>query len=181
MRHHSGIAVLTLVGFLSCATSSRATRSDALDTEAIREFLANGLEANKAMDIDFARAIPDSALRWAPTPDVRDFAQQIAHAADNSWIASGLGVEARAFGDTAVVLNDKEALVAAVTAAYDWMLGTLRDLPDDQFTAEGDFFGTPTPRWRMFMQAIEHATWTRGQLVGYFHAHGVPVPRVRFF
>ena len=56
-----------------------------IDVEAIRAVLLHGLEQHKQMDIEFTRAIPDSALRWKPTPEVRDFAQQIHHiAVDNA-------------------------------------------------------------------------------------------------
>jgi len=36
-------------------------------------------------------------------------------------------------------------------------------------------------RARVAMFALEHAMWTRGQLVPYLHAHGVAVPAQRLF
>jgi hypothetical protein len=176
----SAVTLACLLG--ACAEGEDEDADDGgLNTETVRAFLIEGLEANKQMDIGFARAIPDTAMRWAPNDEVRDFAEQVMHTADNSWAAGGLGVAPHAFGDTATVLNDKEALVTAVTAAYDWAINAARTLSAEDLAAEADFFGTPTERWRMFMQMIEHATWTRGQLVPYFHHHGVAVPSVTFY
>ncbi len=175
----AAVCLSLLVSTISCEVEDDS--DDDLNVATVRAFLIEGLEKNKEMDIQFAHAIPDSALRWAPNADVRDFAEQVVHTADNSWAASGLGIETHAFGDTAVVLNDGEALAEAVALAYDWILNAVRELPDEKFTEAVEFFGAETQRWRVFMQVIEHATWTRGQMVPYFHVHGVPVPEVRFF
>ncbi len=156
----------------------------ALDVESIRALLISGFEQNRAMDVEFARAIPDSALRWAPTPEVRDFAEQVEHTAvDNAFfVARGvLGVPVPSFGDTAVYLNDKEALVEAVNASYDWVIESLRSLAAEELLAETELFGQRMPKWRVYLQALEHAYWTRGQMVPYFRIHGLAPPRYRAF
>jgi hypothetical protein len=155
-----------------------------IEVETIRALLLHGLEQGRAMDIDFARAIPDSALRWAPTPEVRDFAEQVEHAAvDNAlFVALGiLGVPMPSFGDTAEYLNDQEALVGAVTAAYDWVMQSLRELPAEEFQTETKLFGQEMEKWRVYLQALEHGYWTRGQMVPYFRANGMVPPRYRAF
>lgn len=161
---------------MGCAPAP-AMDEGGIDAEAVRAFLLKGIEENKAMDLRFAEAIPDSAMTWAPNADVRNFAQQVAHAADNYWTASGLGVEGSSFSAG----SSKADLVAEVTRAYDWLESQARALPAEEFTTAVDLFGTPTVKWRVFTQALEHATWTRGQLVPYFHAHNVAVPQVVFF
>ena len=155
-----------------------------IEVETIRALLLRGFEQGKAMDIDFARAIPDSALRWAPTSEVRDFAEQVEHAAvDNAlFVARGiLGVSTPTFGDPAMYLDDQEALVEAVTAAYDWVMQSLRELPAEEFEVETTLFGQQMEKWRVYLQALEHGYWTRGQLVPYFRAHGMAPPRYRAF
>ena len=155
-----------------------------IEVEAIRAMLLHGLEQGRAMDIDFARAIPDSALRWAPTPEVRDFAEQVEHAAvDNAlFVARGiLGVPTPSFGDPSVYLNDQEAMVEAVTAAYEWVMQSLRDLPAEDFQTETTLFGQRMEKWRVYLQALEHGYWTRGQLVPYFRIHGMAPPQYRAF
>ena len=155
-----------------------------IEVETIRAMLLHGFEQGRAMDIDFARAIPDSALRWAPTPEVRDFAEQVEHAAvDNAlFVARGiLGVPTPSFGDTSVYLNDQEAMVEAITAAYDWVMQSLRDLPAEDFQTETTLFGQQLEKWRVYLQALEHGYWTRGQMVPYFRAHGMAPPQYRAF
>jgi len=185
------VIAMALLGVVSFGTSARPAvaqehghAAPAIEVESIRALLLHGLEQGKAMDIDFARAIPDSALRWAPVAGVRDFAQQVEHTAvDNAlFVALGiLGVPMPSFGDTAVYLNDKEAMVRAVTAAYDWVEQSLRDLPAEEFMVETSLFGQRLPKWRVYLQALEHGYWTRGQLVPYFRINGMAPPPYRSF
>jgi uncharacterized damage-inducible protein DinB len=99
------------------------------------------------------------------------------------FIAGSLfGGEPPAFGDSEVILNDKQALSEAVGRAYDWLIEQLPELSDQEWAESVPFFGGQMmPRWRICVFALEHAMWTRGQLVPYFHAHGVSVPQQRLF
>lgn len=159
-------------------------QAPAVDVESIRAMLLQGLQTHRGMDVAFVQAIPDSALRWAPTPGVRDFAQQIEHIAlDNPMIvAAGLPeAEAPEFGDPEVYLDDKAELEALVEATYDWVEERLRDLPAGTLTEETRLFGRPMTKWRLFLVALNHADWTRGQLVPYFRLNGVEPPSWSFY
>lgn len=108
-----------------------------------RTLLLSGFENNRLMDVDFVRAIPDSALRWAPNDAVRDFAEQIEHTALDNVLFVAMGVtdgERPGFGDPDNYLNDKEALVEAVNAAYDWVMESLRRLPAEGLVMETELF-----------------------------------------
>ncbi len=70
---------LTAALTLALPASTAAQQPVAINVDSIRALLIRGLEQHKLMDIAFAQAIPDSAVRWAPTPEVRDFAEQIEH------------------------------------------------------------------------------------------------------
>lgn len=184
MRLHPNV----ITGYLLlAAVVPRAARAQesvssgvSVDVEVLRAMLISGFERQKANDMEFARAIPDSALRWAPNDEVRDFAEQVVHAANNLFLARLiLGEPIPVFGDTADVLNDKKALAQAVGCAYDWVLESVRNLPAEDFLTEVNVFGQQLPKWRVYLYAMEHATWTRGQLVPYFRAHGMTPPRVR--
>ncbi len=171
----TAVASVSCLAIVLVASAPRADRAT-LDAEAVRAFLIEGYEANKQMDVDFVRAVPDSALRWAPNGDVRDFMQQIDHTANNTWAVPGAAYRPT-LGDTAVYLNDREAMVEVVTREYDRVIASIRALPAADFGTEVDFFGQATPKWRVYMQGLQHTNWTRGQLVPYYHAHDVPVPR----
>ncbi len=182
--HFIAVALVLAVAFPPATAAQDPGMSTAsVDVEVLRTMLISGFERQKANDVTFARAIPDSALRWAPNDIVRDFAQQVMHASNNLFLARFVSEGPMpSFGDTAVVLNDKDALADAVTQAYDWLLDGVRNMPADQFMAEVTFIGgQELPKWRVYLFALEHATWTRGQLVPYFRAHGMTPPQVQLF
>ena len=179
------VALPALGAALLLGRGSQADGEDRLaestEMEMIQAYLIDAFERAKAMDVEFAAAIPDSALRWAPNDEVRDFAEQIAHTANNGFIADAV------FGESApelaaeddALLNDGQALAAAIGEAYDWILERLRAMPADDLAKEVDFFGRPMTRWTVCTFALEHAWWTRGQMVPYFRAHGMAPPRPR--
>lgn len=172
------VAVLATALALS-ARPATAQEGLGASAEDLRSALIGDFERHRQMDIAFARAIPDSALRWAPTEGVRDFAQQIEHitGANTMFVAGAvLGTDAPSLGDPETYLNDKEALVRMVGEAYDYALQSLRELPAERFVADTELFGQSLPRWRVYSLALAHADWTRGQLVPYFRLHGVDPP-----
>lgn len=178
-----GLAAAALWMTGACVPPAGA-QEPAVGVESIRSMLLRGLEVHREMDLAYVRAVPDSALRWAPTPGVRDFARQVEHIArDNPQIvAAGLpGTEAPEFGDPEVYLNDRAALEELVHATYDWVEETLRGLPAERLVEETTLFGRGLPTWRLFAVALHHADWTRGQLVPYLRLHGVEPPSWSFY
>jgi len=74
--------LMTVVGALLLVPQSgiaQTSASDSPDIDVVRGYVMDALERFKTWDMDIALAIPDSALRWAPNPDVRDFAEQVEH------------------------------------------------------------------------------------------------------
>ena len=164
------------------AACAPADPPPAVDIEDIRVMLIDGFEKHRMMDVEFAMAIPDSALRWAPTDGVRGFTGQVAHAGiGNTLFGSiALGVD-RPPRDTAMYLNDKDGLVAATNEAYDWVIEGIRTLPAHEFLAQTELFGEPMPVWKAYVRSLDHGTWTRGQLVPYFRMNGVDPPDYRAY
>lgn len=154
-----------------------------LDGEGIREMLISGYEAYKAHDLEIVAAIPDGALRWAPNDEVRDFAEQVVHYANNLWLAGmTLGETPASVGDSAQYLNDKAALAEVVTQWYDLVIADLRAFPAEDFFTEVEFFdGNQMQKWQIYSFGLQHAVWTRGQLVPYFRAHGMAPPAFRWY
>ena len=111
------LCVLIIGASVGEAAARQAASGVTIDVESIRTLLLSGFENNRLMDVDFVRAIPASALRWAPNEVVRDFAEQIEHTAlDNTlFVAMGVtGGERPSFGDPDNYLNDKEEMVEEV-------------------------------------------------------------------
>ncbi len=179
----SGRLVLPL-GMLALGVAcSPAPMPPHLDGEDIRDMLIHGFEQYKEHDLEIAAAIPDSALRWAPNDEVRDFAEMVEHYANNLWLGQyALGNEPQSVGDSAQYLNDNAALGEVVTQWYDMVIADLRTIPADDFFTEVDFFGGDRlQRWQIYSFGLQHALWTRGGLIPYFRAHGVPVPAFRSY
>ena len=152
------------------------------ETDGAKAYLVDAYERAKTWDLSLAEAIPDSAMEWAPSADVRGFAAQIVHTANNGFISQALfGEDAPAFGDEATLVADRAALMAAVTDAYDFIIGKLQEMPAEVLGEDVDFVGRTMSRARVAMFGLEHAMWTRGQLVPYLHAHGVAVPQAVLF
>ncbi len=146
--------------------------------------LVEGFESARTMDLEFAMAIPDSALRWAPTEGVRTFTEQVAHGGlENTLFVAEpvLGEQKPERADTALYLNDRDALVEALNLAYDYVIAGVQDLPVEEFLVETTLFGQQMPKWRVLVQALAHGIWTRGQMVPYFRINGVTPPRYRSF
>jgi len=177
-------ARLTPLALVAAATAFAAAPASAQDTshEGAKTYIIDALQRARDWDVSLAQAIPDSAMDWAPSPDVRGFAEQVIHAANNTFIAPAVfGAEAPDFGDADALAADRTALVAAVTGAYDWIIGRVQAMPAEGLAEETEFFGRTLSRARVLLFALEHAMWTRGQLVPYLHAHGVAVPAQRLF
>jgi hypothetical protein len=163
--------------------SAQQPAGPVIQVEAMRETLLHLFEQHKQMDVEYTRAIPDSALRWAPTEGVRDFAEQMRHIILDHGLMIGRAVvgEEPALGDRSVFLNDKAQLEESVIATYDWVLGTLRSLPAEDFLADTELFGRQLKKWQIYYWTIQHADWTRGQLVPYYRMNGVAPPSWRSY
>lgn len=178
------LAAAVALAAAACGTEPAAGDRAGVDADSVRRVLIRGFEQGRAVDRAFIRAIPDSALRWAPTDGVRDFAEQVEHAVLDNLRIVAMGVaeeEPPILGDTAVYLNDREALERAAERSYDYVLTTLRELPASELTAEGQIFGRTLPKWNILLMALQHAEWTRGQLVPYFRIHGIDPPDWRTY
>lgn len=174
----------TVAALLGGLAWSPVAAQASIDIEDFRAMLIDGFEKARTMDLEFAMAIPDSALRWAPTEGVRTFSEQVAHGglSNTLFMAQPVLGEARPErGDSAVYNNDREALVAALNRAYDYVISGVMELPAEEFLVETTFFGQTMPKWRVMLQALTHGIWTRGQMVPYFRMNGVAPPRYRAF
>ena len=178
-RSPFGSYMLTVVALTATALVPSPARAQADSTlESIRLVLIQRFERNREMDLTFLDAVPDSAWRWAPTPDVRDYAEQMAHTTHNFFAPWRNGY---APPDTSRLLNDRTILRAELGAGYDWAIDRLRTLSHTQLLAELPIGQNTFPLWRVMVYWLDHALWTRGQLVPYLRMHGVEPPGVLFF
>ena len=157
--------------------------------------LAAGVERAAAQDLraryiaDFERmrtqvlamvdSMPASGLRSKPTPEVRDFAQQIEHVVTGNigLIQSGIDANEADLGIAPeVYLNDKEQLARFVNLGFDRVNAMLTGLTAGDLLQQGRLFGRmPMEKWKIIQAAYEHGIWTLGSTVPYVRlAGGVP-------
>ena len=138
------------------------------------------VETHKASVLRYIDAAPDSMLGFRPTKGVRNFAEQIEHAAwADAFIAHSAitgSQKVPTLGDSAVYLHNKTALKAYAVAAMDHTIQMLRGVSDAAMTEEITQFGKKLPRYRALMELLDHFPWTLGQTVPYLRMNGVTPP-----
>lgn len=121
-------------------------------------------------------SMPAAGLRTAPTPGVRNFAEQIEHVVvgNVNLIASGIDADRTPLGiDKAVYLNDKAELRRFVDIGFDRVGDMLNAMSPEDLMAEGRLLGRiPLPKWQIVQAAFEHGIWTLGQTVPYVRLQG---------
>jgi hypothetical protein len=121
-------------------------------------------------------SMPAAGLRTAPTPGVRDFAEQIEHVVigNVNLIASGIDADRIPLGlDKEVYLNDKDELKRFVNVGFERVRDMLSAMAPADLTAEGRLFGRiPLPKWQIVQAAFEHGIWTLGATVPYVRLQG---------
>ena len=162
---------------LTCVAPLQAQRSSTVSE--IRVHLLDGLRRNEAMDLAYLDAAPDSMLRWAPSPEVRDFAEQLVHTTHDFFRPWREGYVPP---DSAVLLNDRGVLARELRAGYAWARARVDGLSDDELLATVRIAaGITAPRWREVQYWLDHAMWTRASVIPYLRIHGVTPPPVDFW
>lgn len=167
-----GRAVLVGLGLITAVGTLEAQAPAAIKRE---------WERSKKNVVAYVNAMPETATGFQPTPGVRTFAQQFEHiVATNADIAAvalkGLKA-APALGDSSKYLHNKAALVAYVTATYDYVLAALDQAKPADFAKSVSIWDLPAQsveRW--FEMALEHSVWTLGQVVPYLRLKGATPP-----
>jgi hypothetical protein len=149
-----------------------------------REAQLKMVELQRSMLLAMADSMPERLYRDRATPEQRDFAQQIGHAAGGA-----ARIAARFVGggrrpqppDTATALNSREGLERMINQAYDYVADLLREETDEERAQTVQFFGQEIPRWQVWDEIHQHTIWTAGQVVANFRKHGMAPPGFGFF
>ena len=186
---------LTLLGALAALPSLAAAQRRPLQTfgpaayrmpAEYKTVQRSALEAQRRLLSAMADSMPENLYRDKVTPAQRDFAQQLHHVVSaNSMIASyWLATDGAAppAADTAAVFNTRAGMQAYITAQYDYLYGILdRTSEDDRHIVVQFFGGMRMPRWQVWDELNQHASWTLGQVVANFRKQGKAPPPFLFF
>lgn len=152
-----------------------AAQSPALGQTPKEKFVAD-FERMRTNVLAMVDSMPAAGLRTAPTPGVRDFAEQIEHVVigNVNLIESGIDADRIPLGlDKEVYLNDKAELKRLVNVGFDRVRDMLNAMSPADLAAEGRMFGqVPLPKWQIVQAAYEHGIWTLGATVPYVRLQG---------
>jgi len=171
------LAVFVLTNWTVASAQSTA--------DGYKEIQLRKLEMERRLLVAMADSMPQRYYRDRATPQQRDFAQQIHHAASSVTTLAArfiLNVPSpERLADTTRLLNSKTELVAYVNRVYDWATNALREQSNGERSANVSFFGQNMPRWEVWDEIHEHTIWTAGAVVANFRKHGMPPPGFAFF
>ena len=138
------------------------------------------VENHKGAVLRYIDAAPDSMLGFRPTKGVRNFAEQIEHAAGSDALIAHLAITGSMnvppMGDSAVYLHNKAALKTYAAAAMDHTIQMLKGVSDAAMSENIVQFGNKVTRGRALMELLDHFPWTLGQTVPYLRLNGVTPP-----
>ena len=178
MRRHSILALLTLSAACTATQGSQDTAVAGVDIQ------RRQLEWQRTTLLAMADSMPETLYRDRVTPEQRDFAQQIHHAAEFIAFISGrfMADSAPTLPDTATALNSAAGMASYLNAVYDFAVAALGNQSAEDRAAEVEFFGLgQKPKWELWDQAYLHTVWTAGQIVANFRKHGMAPPEFVFF
>lgn len=147
-----------------------------------RAEIAADFERMRGNVLQYVDAMPADALDFAPTEEVRTFAEQIEHVTVGNVgiVASSLGIgqdQRPDLGDKAVYLADKAALKDHVNRSFDWVTSTVRGLSDARLQETTTLFGqAEVSTEKALRTAYEHGVWTLGEIIPYLRLNGVTPP-----
>jgi hypothetical protein len=171
--------MLVLLGLTAGGLYAQGT-----ENENVREAQLRKLDLERNTLLAMADSMPESLYRDRVTPEQRDFAQQIHHAASAAALicARYFASEQPTLPDTSVALNSRAGLKEYINAAYDFSAQSLKDETASDRTEVVDFFGMmEIPKWQIWDEIHTHTIWTAGQVVANFRKHGMPPPAFAFF
>ena len=148
-----------------------------------RDYQLRMLEHQRKFLLAMADSMPERLYRDRATPEQRNFAQQVHHAASAvAFIASTtMNGPKLALPDTAAAFRNRAGLRGFVDAAYDYAGTLLRDQPESARAETVELFGHSMPRWQVWDEIHAHTVWTAGQVVANFRKHGMAPPAFTFF
>ena len=183
MRNTILITLLAIVtGSLLIALKSREQETATRASVMIAEW-----ERAKAYTHDYLNASSEEMIGFKPTPEMRSFATQMLHLADDNFgfaaLASGKKPPSE-FGElekAADHYKTKEALTKVVMESYDFAIASLKDLSDAKLNETIKVFRWQATREVTYNKAFEHQTHHRGQTTVYLRLKGIKPPDERLF
>jgi uncharacterized damage-inducible protein DinB len=180
-------AVFVVALLTTSILAQTETKKAAVDNRApiVKETEATWKRA-KTWTLEYIDAMPDNALNFKPTPEVRSFAEQMLHLAFwNFGLLEGAGSKANPYGKKQEELEKrddvktKSALRKVVAESYDAMLAEIAGMTEAKMIEQTTFFGRKYTWISVLNMALDHQTHHRGQTTLYLRLKGITPPPER--
>ncbi len=133
--------------------------------------------------LDYIDAMPENAMSFKPTPEVRSFAEQMLHLAFwNYGLGETVSGKANPYGKNQETLEKRDdvkakaALRKVVEESYDNILAAIASLDEAKMLEQVSFFNSKVTRVTALIIALDHQTHHRGQTTIYLRLKGVTPP-----
>jgi len=174
--------------FVVVCSSSAFAQSDAKNpvddkrSPIVKETESNWKRARK-WTLDYVDAMPENAMSFKPTPEIRSFAEQMLHLAFwNYAFAESLGGKASPYGKKQETLEQRDdmktkaALRKVVEGSYDNLLAAVAGLDEAKMLEQVSLFNTKMTRMTALVTALDHQAHHRGQTTIYLRLKGLTPP-----
>lgn len=176
------LLAVALCAPLVCGQSDAKKPADDKRATIVKETEFNWKRAKK-WTLDYIDAMPENALGFKPTPEVRSFAEQMLHLAFwNYGLVEAAGGKASPYGKKQETLEKRDdvktkaALRKIVEESYDHILAALATLDEAKLLEQVSFFNSKITRLGALTIALDHQTHHRGQTTLYLRLKGVTPP-----
>lgn len=140
----------------------------------------------KAYTKAYLDAMPADGYAFKATPEVRSFAGQMLHLADDNYFflnkvsdkPSPLGKDVSL---EKTVEPTKDATTKAVLDSYDYAIEAIKGMNEAQFSQEVSLGKLKSTRGLLLVKGFEHQTHHRGQATVYLRLKGVTPPNEMLF
>ena len=139
---------------------------------------------------EYIEAMPEDAIGFKPTPEVRSFAEQMLHLAATNYMMSAAASGKESPWDltkgkdpvnVAEFKQTKAALMKFVMESFDFAIEAVKGLNAAQLDEMVPLFSMKMPRHLILAKGIEHAAHHRGQTTVYLRLKGITPPSERLF
>jgi hypothetical protein len=152
---------------------------DPVNDDSLKAQMLRDWERAKVYTKEYLDAMPEDAINFKPTPEIRSFAEQMTHLAQGTvGLSSNGSGKARIAPEKA---DNKAALIKIVMDSYDYAIDGLKNLDPSKFGEVVKMGNFNVTRLGWFMKAFEHQTHHRGQTTVYLRLKGVTPPQEKLF
>lgn len=149
-----------------------------------RDLQIRQLEWQQSFMLALADSMPENLYRDKATPEQRDFAHQLFHAAIYPQLICTRAILGETFTppDTTAIYSDPDALKAFIRESIEGCKDVVRNQTDeDRAALVRGFEGDQVPKSELLDQVYLHSAFTLGQVVANFRKHGMAPPEYPFF